>query len=134
MNSAGNENILELFQDLLSFSKQMLEITEKDEPEDDWSEKINDLIAKRQNIMNKIDEIEAGFEKDEDYLSAEDRLKISEIIKEVQENDSKVSKHLKKQMLVVRNKIGNVKQNLKAQNAYLGHEEQSDGWFFDSKK
>ena len=38
-----------------------------------------------------------------------DRLKISEIIKEVQENDSKVSKHLKKQMLVVRNKIGECK-------------------------
>ncbi|NLB88189.1 MAG: flagellar protein FliT [Syntrophomonadaceae bacterium] len=133
-SKSSNENIIELFQELLQASKQMLEITEKADDEDDWAQKINDLMLERQKIIDKIDEIEARFDNGDDYLSAQERLKVRQIIKEVQANDSKVSKHLKKQMLVVKNKIGNVKQNLKAQNAYLGQEEQADGWFFDSKK
>lgn len=135
MNSElSRENVLELFQNILQASQKMVEITEKNDDEDDWTNKLNELIEERQNIMIMIDKIEASIEDDEDYLSAQDRLKVRQIIKEIQANDSKVSKHLKKKMLVVRDKIGTVKQNIKAQDAYLGHEEQSDGWFFDSKK
>lgn len=131
---ANDENIVELFKSILQASQKMLEITEKTDDEDDWTLKLNDLIEERQKIMTMIDKIEASMENDEDYLSAQEKLKVRHIIKEIQANDNKVSKYLKKQMLVVRDKLGNVKQNIKAQDAYLGHEEQTDGWFFDSKK
>lgn len=133
MNLEPNK-LIELFRGILLISEQMVGITEKANDEDDHTSELTNLIAKREELIRMIDEVEVRLEDGEDYLSARDKLVIKQIIKEIQANDNKVSTHLKKQMLVVREKIGTVKQNKKAQDAYLGNDEPADGWFFDSKK
>ena len=127
------DNLLALFRSLLNVSQQMLDITQKTEEEEDFTIELTNLIEKRAELMQGIDAIEARVDT-ADGLNDEDKLAVKQIIKQKQETDDKVSHHLKSQMHILREKIGNVKQNKKAQTAYLGSEDQADGWFFDSRK
>lgn len=122
-------NIKDLFLELENLSTLMLEIIKETDEEGDWVNKVTDLLDKRQAL---IDIINNNNEKS--FSNKADKVEVEQIITSIQAKDKLVAEHFAQQMLFMQEKIGLVKQNKVAQDAYLAIEDQADGWFFDSKK
>lgn len=134
MKDQESNSLIETYQGILKASKQMFKLTQEPSHEEEWTEAMSALIQKRDEMMAMIEVTEKRLVSAGDDLPIQDRQKIKLIIKEIQATDEKAEKNLQKELLVVRDKIGTVRQNKVAQDAYLGNEDVSDGWFFDSKE
>lgn len=118
-----------MFTEILDLSEQMLQVVKNSKENEDWAGEISQILEKRQGLMGQVDEYRAKVN-----LSATDEQKIKGLIKKIQINDGNITQSLQEEMLRLQERIGNVKQNKIAQDAYLINDNQMDGWFFDSKK
>ncbi len=118
-----------MFTEILDLSEQMLQVVKNSKENEDWAGEISQILEKRQGLMGQVDEYRAKVN-----LSATDEQKIRGLVRQIQINDGTITESLKAEMLKLQERIGNVKQNRIAQDAYLLGDNQRDGWFFDSKK
>lgn len=122
-------DLLNLYQEILNISKRIVDITHKPDEEGLWMTDFTQLVEKRELLIEEIESKQALS-----LISAETSEKIKEIIRQIQGFDKEVADLVQKEMAYIRGKIGNVRQNAKAQSAYLGNDNQADGWFFDSRE
>ena len=128
MNSKP-DTLLNYYQEILNISKQMLDISRKPDEEGLWMEDFTQLVDKRAGLIKEIESNKARLD-----ISAWEGEKVREFILQIQDFDKEVSNQIQSQMGFLRGKIGNVRQNVKAQSAYLGSDSNADGWFFDSRE
>lgn len=123
-----NFNILDLYIELDLLTSEMLKTLKINDDEGEWINKITGLLDKRQVLMDNISNGDSSLK------NSPDNAKIEQLIKRIYENNKLITEQFSERMLAMQEKIGQVKQNKVAQDAYLGIDEPSDAWFFDSKK
>lgn len=128
------------FEDMLNISIQQKKLLESDQ-EISWRmDTMLDLQDKRQKIMQRIDELNIFFGSDSDYLASDansyqDVLQqIKNVIMAIDINDHYCQDKLEKGKQKMMSKLSQVRENKKAQVAYMQEDVNEPAWFFDKIK
>lgn len=142
------EEQINLWQEILSISRQKVELVKGSQLDVDIDE-LNQLLEQHQERIEAIDrltrEIEAEIRElrdtrginidltaDPEYQAAV--AKIHKIALLIKENDSITESRVQEVLLHTQGKLQSLRNNKKAQQAYLQEDINTEGWFIDQKK
>lgn len=102
---------------------------------------LNDLITKRQDIMNKIDIIDDKIKRkdlscpniDEKYKRTLDK-NIKILLKNIINMDNKIKHNIEHELISIKNNINNVEQKIQTSNFELDDEDKKPVGYFLNKK
>ena len=104
---------------------------------EEFYDKIKDFLAKRQILMNKINEIDHEIQ-GEPGLSLNSihilKNEIQDILKETIKLDEEIKSQLGKDMVSLKHKIKTLKGSKTMKQAYYPQQRQNAGYFIDRKK
>jgi len=128
MESVGGK-CYQLYQELLELSKEQVKAWNNEDFNEETSLKhIEELLAKRQELIDKIDSIKG------DYQDIAERAEIQKIIKEIIELDQQSIQFFSQQRKAIKQRLATIQRGKQSNKAYEPYSYQSDGYFVDQKK
>ncbi|HHV15961.1 MAG TPA: hypothetical protein GXX58_05230 [Gelria sp.] len=135
------------WEEMLSISRQKVELVQDSQLDD--VDKLNQLLEQQQERIEAIDKLTRGIGEEIRELGSvggininltaypeyrEAVAQIRKIALLIKENDGIAEARVRELLLNTRGKIQSLRNNKKAQEAYLQEDIYSEGWFIDQKK
>lgn len=128
------DEIYRLFVNIKNIAEQQLLLARQINDDPKASEAMLKLMERRQAITDRVDKLSIKIPDYNGINNNSERTEIIAIINDIQKYDRQSQKLIEAGREQTGKKLGNVRQNQKAHNAYMPNLASTEGWFFDRKK
>lgn len=130
----ATDEIHHLFADIRDIAEQQLTLARRIANDSECGEEMLGLLQRRQSIMDRIDVLSAEIPGYSGIVVSNEQADIITIINNIQDYDQQSNKLIATEWKQIGKKLGNVRNNIKAYDAYVPNAVSTEGWFFDRKK
>ncbi len=125
--------IYHLFEDIREIAEQQLLLAHRIEDPEAGKAMLK-LMKRRQAITDRIDRLSKKIPDYNEIGNSNERIEVLAIINDIQKFDRQSQELIEAGRERTGKKLGNVRNNQKAYNAYMPNIVSTEGWFFDRKK